>query len=121
MYATPAKADIITQYSPDYNITPGRVELDIELENNDGGAIYDSYDLSLFHSLSLSLWNLPQNQVTYASIDAMTGDWSLSIRPNPVGEVNTGWSTTPGNYSSVAIENIGGDIDDFYDGWYSTQ
>jgi len=121
LYATPTKADLITQYAPDYDITPGRVELSVELENNDDGAVYNSYDLPLFYSLSLSLWNLPQNQANYATIDDMTGDWSLTIRPNPIGEVNEGWLTTQGNYSPVAIENVGGIPGVTYENWEATQ
>ena len=117
----PAKAGVITQYGADYVANPGTATLPVELINNDNGAIYNSYDLSLFYSLATILFNLPQNQAAYSSLEDMVGDWYFAIYPNPVGEVNMGWNANTGNFSPVSINNIDGDINIDYDGWYATQ
>ena len=115
----PAWANQIVQYAPDYVANPSVVTIPIEITNNDNGAIYNSYDLSLFGSLVASIYALPRNQTNYASVEEMTASWQLEILPSPVGEVNTGWNATTGDYNPVGIGNIG--IDGFYDGWYATQ
>ena len=115
-----AWANQIVQYEPDYN-NASVVRMPVELVNNDNGAIYNSYDLSLFHSLATALYALPQNQTNYASIDEMTGAWNFAIRLDPVGEVNAGWNANVGNYYPISIVNIDGDINIDYDGWYATQ
>lgn len=92
----------------------------IELTNNDDGAIYDTYDLYVLSAVGDLLWNLPHNQTNYASADALRADWSLGIRPDPVGEVNAGWNANTVSFSPVVIWNAGGDINVDYDGWHAT-
>ena len=111
----------ITQCAPDYVANPGVVTLPIEIKNNDNGAIYNSYDLYLLHSLVESVWALPCNQTNYASVDDMLATWQLEIASGPVGEVNAGWNANVGDYNPVVINNIDGDINIDYDGWYATQ
>jgi len=113
----PAWANQIAQYEPDYANYGSTIGLVVDLTNNDNGAIYNSYDLALFHSLATALYALPQNQTNYASVDALMGDWVLSIRSDPAGEVNTGWSPTTGNYNPVQITH--GPFG--YEAWFATQ
>ena len=108
----------IVQYEPDYVANPGTVTIPIEITNNDNGAVYNSYDLSLFNSLVVAIYALPRNQTNFASVTEMTATWQLEILPSPAGEVNEGWSTT-GNYNPLAISNNG--IDGFYEPWLATQ
>ena len=117
----PAWANQIVQYAPDYVANPGVVTIPIEITNNDNGAIYNSYDLSLFGSLVASIYALPRNQANYASVEEMTATWQLEILPSPVGEVNTGWNATTGDYNPVAIGNIGGIPGLDYEQWLATQ
>ena len=116
-----AWANQIVQYEPDYVVGPGYVTILLKITNNDSGAIYNSYDLYLFHSLAGKVWALPHNQTNYNSIEDLLGTWVVSIRPDPEGEVNAGWNATTGNYNPVSIGNIDGDINIDYDGWYATQ
>ena len=117
----PAWANQIVQYGPDYEITAGRVTIPIEISNNDNGAIYNSYDLSLFHSLAVALFALPQNQTNFASIEEMTATWQLGIRPDPIGEVNADWNATTGDFNPVSINNVGGIPGLDYEQWLATQ
>jgi hypothetical protein len=103
----PAKASVIDQYSPDYTISPGRVELPIEITNNDNGAVYNSFDLVLFNTLANGLYGLSHNQANYTSIEDMTSEWVLSIRPNPIGEVNNKWFVDTSSYDPAEIYHSG--------------
>lgn len=103
--ALTAVANQIFQYPPNYEISEGRVELPIELINDDNGAVYNSYDLYLFQSLGDLLWNLPHNQTNYVDADALRADWVVSVRPDPVGEVNAGWAPNTTSYSPVSFNH----------------
>lgn len=104
--ATSAMSGQIVQLPANYEISPGRVELLIELTNNDNGTVYDSYDLFLFGPLGASLWNLPHNQIAYTDIDDLKTDWSIGIRPPP-WEVDSGWYLDTASYLPLAIRHTG--------------
>ena len=112
----PAWANQIVQYAPDYVANPGVVTIPIEITNNDNGAIYNSYDLSLFGSLVASIYALPRNQTAYASVEEMTATWQLEILPSPVGEVNDKWNPDASSYNPVLLTHSGLG----YDEWLAT-
>ena len=116
-----AWAGQIVQYEPDYTSAPGSVLLITDLINDDEDSVYNSYDLYVFRSLGEQLWALPHNQGTYSNLEALMADWTLSIRADPEGEVNSGWYVTTGDYNPAVIENVGGIPNVTYQSWLSTQ
>ena len=112
-----AEANQIVQYEPNYDSEFGFVRIYVEITNNDDGAIYNSYDLYLFRSLGVRLWELPHNQAAYTNAEALMADWILSIEPSPVGEVNNKWFVNALDYNPALIFHSGMG----YEQWLATQ
>jgi hypothetical protein len=92
--------------------------LDINLTNDDEGAIYDSGELTLLVSLAQSLWNvIPVNQVAYANIAELVADWNVNIRTAGDAQVYNGWNRTVNADGSIDLSHIGGIPDVSYTLW----
>ncbi len=118
LLAVNVHANEISQYSPIYDATS--VDLNLEILNNDNGAVYDSYNLGIYSNLVARMWALPRNQSNYVDQAAMVADWILNLRAPPTGEVSAGWMHDS-NYSDLEITNVGGIPDLDYDQWDATQ
>ncbi len=94
---------------------PANVFLNMQLTNNDAGAIYNSATLNTLSGLDDALWALPENQSNYASKADMLGDWSIAVRSPPTGEVSTKWFSNTNNDGTIDLfhQGIG------YDQWTS--
>jgi hypothetical protein len=114
-----ANGSLILQYDPVVGDT--FKSLNLELTNNDQGAVYDSATLSLSSPLAQALWNtVPANQANYANIGEMVADWNVLIRPPPSGQIYNGWNRTVNADGSIDLTNlgqIGGIPDDDYTTW----
>jgi len=115
----PAFANTITQYTCQYNTGTGKAVLDLELLNNDNGAVYDSYDLTICSNLATRLWQQPRNQILYSNKTEMVADWNATIRDPPTGEVEDGWSHD-GNYDDLEFTHIPRIPNLSYDQWDAT-
>ena len=82
---------LITQLEPNIPDGSNYVFLNIDLTNNDEGAIYDSGELTLLAGLAQQLWDvIPANQSTYSNIEELVGDWAVGIMS--WGQVYAGWN-----------------------------
>jgi len=111
----PSDGALITQFEPVY----GNIDkvLNIDLTNNDPGAIYDSGSLSsgLFGDLGNQLLALPTNH-HYGNLEGLMGAWTFSIRGPPTGNVYNGWNRDVNPDGRVELWNSGRN----YDQWTST-
>jgi hypothetical protein len=111
-----AEGSLIYQYEPVVGDT--YKVLNINLTNNDEGAIYDSGDLSLLAPLAQKLWDfVPANQANYEDIGEMVGAWNVNIRTAGDAQVYDGWNRAVNNDGSIDLTNIGGIPDVSYTTW----
>ena len=114
-----ANGSLILQYEPNIPLNDDYVFLNIDLTNNDEGAIYDSGELSLLTPLAQALWNnVPANQTNYTNVAELVADWEVNIQPT--GDVYSGWNRTVNNDGSIDLGNlgqIGGIPDEDYTTW----
>jgi hypothetical protein len=117
-----ANGSLILQYEP--TVGGGNTVIDLQLENNDPGAVYDSGTLSLLSPLANALYALPVNSDNnhslwngYNSVAELVADWNVSIRSPPTGQVHSGWNRTVNGDGSIDLANIGGIPDLSYTAW----
>jgi len=110
-------ANSIHHYDPIYDTGVNQnVRLYVDLTNDDSGAIYDSYETTVFSNLVAMLWAIPANQAAYSNQTEMLDDWNLGISPG--GDISTGWQHDS-NLLNLEITNVGGIPGITYDQWTS--
>ncbi len=97
-------ANSIEQYNPSYDVPGGTVQLYTDLTNDDSGAIYDSYETTVFSNLITTLWSNPANQSAYSNQTEMLDDWSVSISQE--GDIEQNWEHNS-NYSNLELSHYG--------------
>lgn len=111
---TAADGALITQLPPNIPDESDYVFLNVNLTNDNEGAIYDSAGFSLLTHLAQDLYDfIPGNQTTYANVAELVADWDVSIREPPTGQIHNGWNRDVNPDGSVDLTNNGF----FYDVW----
>ena len=109
---------VIDQWEQNDHPGSSSVKLNLNITNDDPGAIYDSARLSpaLFGDLADALYRLPANRDAYAGIGDLIGEWNVSVRATPTGEVYNGWNNTLNPDGSIDLSYSGRGADQ----WLST-
>lgn len=123
LHAQSAKGELIWSWYNDVN--PNNVVGEVQITNDNDGAVYDSYQLTLgyladaiFDANSTRLQSLGYNSGTDLVAD---GVFSYTIEPNPISEVYGGWNSSVTGSGDVSLANVGGIPGLDYDVWNATQ